>query len=220
LVYVGSTCEPTLARRLAKHVGNYKVWSKDYSKASYTTSYKIIEGGNYDIILIEEIKCETKDQLHARERYYIESQECVNKFIPTRTQKEYGKIYREEHKGEMKEYQKDYVKNHKEDISIKQKQYYEKHREDRKVYNQMYRENHQQILSIKQKTYRELHKEELNVKQNLKYTCICGKVYTHCAKKRHEKSHYHQNYLKAETEINDENLTDLGSTPTELDELR
>ena len=24
LIYIGSTCEPTLARRLAKHVGNYK----------------------------------------------------------------------------------------------------------------------------------------------------------------------------------------------------
>ena len=28
LVYVGSTCEPTLAKRLTKHVGNYKSYLK------------------------------------------------------------------------------------------------------------------------------------------------------------------------------------------------
>ena len=95
LVYVGSTCEPTLARRLAKHVGNYKIWLKN-NNYSYTTSYKIIEGNDYDIVLIEEVQCETKDQLHARERYHIENLVCVNRYKPTRTSNEYKKEYAEE----------------------------------------------------------------------------------------------------------------------------
>ncbi len=36
-VYYGSTCEPTLARRLAKHAGNYKRWSQGKNE-SYVTS--------------------------------------------------------------------------------------------------------------------------------------------------------------------------------------
>jgi hypothetical protein len=52
LTYYGSTCEPTLARRLAKHVGNYKRF-KDGKEESYMTSYKVLEGGDYTIVLVE-----------------------------------------------------------------------------------------------------------------------------------------------------------------------
>jgi queuine/archaeosine tRNA-ribosyltransferase len=57
------------------------------------TSFKIIENGDYDIILLEEVKdCENKEQLRARERHYIESLDCVNKTIPGRTNKEYYQL--------------------------------------------------------------------------------------------------------------------------------
>jgi hypothetical protein len=82
-----STCEPTLARRLAGHVGKYQQYLK--GKYHFVTSYEIIKNGNYDIILIENVKCDSKDQLTARERYYIESLDCINKLIPGRTDKQY-----------------------------------------------------------------------------------------------------------------------------------
>ena len=100
LIYIGSTCEPTLARRLAKHVGNYREWER--GKHNYITSFKIIEGNNYDILLLEDCVCETQDQLRARERYYIETIQCVNKNIPNRTNKE----YKETHKENYKEFKK------------------------------------------------------------------------------------------------------------------
>ncbi len=54
------------------------------------TSFKILETGNYDIVLIENYSCDNKDQLLAtRERYKIETLDCVNKVIPKRTGKEY-----------------------------------------------------------------------------------------------------------------------------------
>jgi hypothetical protein len=87
-IYIGSTCEPTLARRLAKHVGSYKSFLN--GKSNYVTSYKIIELGNYDIFLIENCPCENNDELHQHERYYIETLNCVNKIIPNRTQKEWN----------------------------------------------------------------------------------------------------------------------------------
>ena len=48
---------------------------------------------NTDIILVESYPCENKNELHSRERYYIENNNCVNKIIPTRTSKEFKKEY-------------------------------------------------------------------------------------------------------------------------------
>lgn len=87
-IYIGSTWEPTLAKRLAKHVGNYKDYKND--KYHYVTLFDIIKIGDYNIILLEHVEiCKSKDELHARERYYIENNECVNKCMPTRTKQEY-----------------------------------------------------------------------------------------------------------------------------------
>jgi len=95
-IYVGSTTEPSLARRLAGHVRNYKKWKN--GKYCFTTSFKIIENDNYDIVLIENCPCDTKDELHKRERYYIENLECVNKIIVGRKNKEYYEANKEKRK--------------------------------------------------------------------------------------------------------------------------
>ena len=94
LVYIGSTCEPTLARRLAKHKSSYRDWLKDNRKL-YTTSFKILKKNNVDIVLVESCPCNSKDELHKRERHYIESFKCVNKFVPGRTDKEYRNVHKD-----------------------------------------------------------------------------------------------------------------------------
>mmetsp|Transcript_24261 Transcript_24261/g.24874 ORF Transcript_24261/g.24874 Transcript_24261/m.24874 type:complete len:158 (+) Transcript_24261:133-606(+) len=109
-VYIGSTCEPTLARRLAGHVGNYKKYLN--GKYHYVTSFNILENNNYDMVLIEKYPCESKEELHKRERYYIESIECINKYIPNNMTN--GK----------QEYQKEYKKNNKDQLYLKAKQPY------------------------------------------------------------------------------------------------
>lgn len=50
-IYIGSTCKPTLARRLAKHISGYKYYLKSNNK--YTTSFKILENDDYSIVLLE-----------------------------------------------------------------------------------------------------------------------------------------------------------------------
>ena len=45
--YIGSTIEPTLARRLAGHVDGYKRWKA--GKGKKTTSFDIIDRGDYHI---------------------------------------------------------------------------------------------------------------------------------------------------------------------------
>jgi hypothetical protein len=91
MTYYGSTCEPTLARRLAGHVGKYKSYKA--GKHNYVTSYDIIELGDYEIILLELYSCVSKDELHARERYYIENNECINKIIPGRIHEEHRDLH-------------------------------------------------------------------------------------------------------------------------------
>jgi hypothetical protein len=103
-VYVGSTCEPILARRLAGHVKSYKCWLN--GKGNNMTSYKIIATGNYDIVLIEFFPCNTKDQLHARESHYTQTIQCVNMIKNQGLLIELGRI----------DYNKQYSVDHKEQI--------------------------------------------------------------------------------------------------------
>ena len=76
-VYIGSTTEPTLARRLSGHVRDYKSYLD--GKYNYVTSFKVIATGNYDIQLIELYPCNSKMELHAREGYWIKQMDCVKK---------------------------------------------------------------------------------------------------------------------------------------------
>lgn len=84
MVYYGSTCDKTLARRLSGHVSSYK-WELAGKRKDNVSSFKIIESGDYKIILVEKFPCDSKDELYARERYYIENNECVNICVPCRS---------------------------------------------------------------------------------------------------------------------------------------
>jgi hypothetical protein len=153
LIYIGSTAEILLSNRLAKHRTDYRKHLN--GKYHYITSFKILENDNYEIILLENFPCNNRYELKARERFYIESLNCVNKCIPNRTKKEYyddnkeqileqKKKYYNNNKQKILEYQKEYDKQYYEinkDKIIKQKkQYYEKNREHIKEQNKQYRE--------------------------------------------------------------------------------
>ena len=112
LTYYGSTCDRTLSRRLNNHRSNFKMYKA--GKYHYVTSFKIIELGNYDIVLVENFPCKCKDELHSRERYYIENFDCINKNIPGQSSQE----YREKNQDKIKKYNKLYKELHREKIRI------------------------------------------------------------------------------------------------------
>ena len=120
LQYFGSTTEPTLARRLASHVGNFKTWNKNKEKYDFYTSYEILKENDYYVELVELVPCSSKDELLVRERFHIQNNDCVNKYIPLRTKKEYY----EDNKEERLEYAKEYREEHKEEICDKKKKIY------------------------------------------------------------------------------------------------
>ena len=80
-VYIGSTTEKTLARRMACHRSHYKGW-KDGKRYRVSSYYLFDEYGleNCNIVLVENYPCNTKDELTIREQFYIKNTEnCVNK---------------------------------------------------------------------------------------------------------------------------------------------
>jgi len=117
-VYYGSTTKKLLSQRMTKHRGDYKGWLK--GKCHLVTSYYLFEEyglENCKIILVESCPCETKDELKARESYYIRNFDCVNKYIPGRTNKE----YRTDNKSKKAEHDRQYYEDNKSKISEQRK---------------------------------------------------------------------------------------------------
>ena len=85
-VYFGSTCD-SLKHRLSVHKNHYKRFLNGL--CNNVRSSEIIKNGDYKIELLEDCDIKTKDELLARERFFIENNNCLNKNIPGRTDKQY-----------------------------------------------------------------------------------------------------------------------------------
>jgi len=107
-IYIGSTTEKYLSKRLQHHIQKYNDWIKN--NKGYTSSFEIFKNNNYYIELVENVNCNDIYELKNRERYYIENCECININVPNRTLEEYFKT--EEYKVKKKIYdKKNYEKN-------------------------------------------------------------------------------------------------------------
>ena len=172
--YIGST-SVLLCKRMAQHRSDYK---HVYLKYGYMkqTSARILKYASAKIILIENYPCNSKEELEARERYWIKNSKCVNRVHPGRTSKEYReenkekikemkKKYFENNKERLKEKNKKYYKQNKEIIDEKNKKYSEDNKEKMKDYHKQWREENKEVLKEKKKEYYEKNKEELNKKK-------------------------------------------------------
>ena len=111
LVYFGST-----KLKLSQRISIHKTMAKRYEQGKsnkFCSSYEILKYKNPQIILVEETDCENREQLRARERYYIENCDCVNKRIPGRTQKENFAKWYSENREHRRNYQKKYYRERK-----------------------------------------------------------------------------------------------------------
>ena len=102
--YIGSTTQP-LCKRLANHLTSYKSYKN--GTGSFTSSYKVIDDGNYRIYLIENYPCNSKEELEAREGYHIRKSTCVNQRIQGRTTKEYYQVNKQYFQQYFKKYNQD-----------------------------------------------------------------------------------------------------------------
>lgn len=119
-VYYGSTTK-SLSHRMWTHKNRRRCSSK-----------QIIDRGNYTVKIVEYYPCDSKIELEARERWWIENNVCINKRIPTRTKIQFYADNIEL----MRERNKNYNKNNKEKIQAQKK---------------IYRENNKQKIANQQK---------------------------------------------------------------------
>jgi hypothetical protein len=132
-LYIGSTCL-SLPIRLRNHYELYKQYLKGNNN-NKCTAFKLFELGNVNIEIIddcEDVCC--KKALLKRERFWIETNNCVNKNIPGRTAKESSKAHYDNHKEEKRQYylnnrekrlqySKDYINANKDKYNEYQREY-------------------------------------------------------------------------------------------------
>ena len=165
-IYYGSTKQP-LCKRLYDHRNHYKRYTN--GTFNYVSSFEIVKYNDCQIFLVEQIdECRSKEELHARERYYIENFESVNIQHPNRTDKEYYQ--------DNKEKIKEYYQDNKDRIIKRQKEHYQ--------------DNKDRIIK-KVKEYRQKNKEKISKK----YDCDCGGRYVYSSRARHFKTIKHKNYI-------------------------
>jgi len=185
-IYIGSTIQPYLSNRMATHRKDYKKWKE--GKVGKCTSFDLFDKygiDNCNIILLESINAQNKDELHAKEAYYINSFDCVNKYNPEKRTEEM-----------IKEQKKQYYEANKEHLTQKKKEYYETNKEKMDEYYKEWRENNKDLKKELDKKYREENKDKIKARKLEKVTCECGTVVCRDALSRHKKSITHQEFLK------------------------
>jgi hypothetical protein len=189
LIYVGSTTQ-----QLSVRFGEHK-------RQKRTTSRQIIDLGDSYIELVENYRCENREELLKKEGEIIRSMDCVNKQIAGRTVKEwiednadkikeYHKQYRKDNDVKIKKYQKQYQTVNIDELKEQKKQYQKVNADKIKEYQNQYRENNVDKKNKQDKQYRQDNAEKL--KQKLE--CECGGKYTHGTKSIHFKTKKHKLY--------------------------
>ena len=129
-IYIGSTTN--FRQRKTKH----KSRCNNLKDPSYNLNlYKFIRDNgnwkNWNMVLVDEVKCKSKLELHKIEREWIEKlKPTLNYCIPTRTHKEH---YKDNVKKILEE-KKIYYQKNKEKIKEQKKEYREKNKEKIKEY--------------------------------------------------------------------------------------
>lgn len=139
-IYVGSTIQ-SLTQRKAGH----KRKAVDVPNRRVYQHLNTIGWDNVEIVLIENYPCESKDELNARERYWVEElNPSLNKYFPLRTQKEYRQVNADF----LKEWSREYRQKNADKIKENKREYYQQNVDKIKEKNREYR--HQNVDKIKE----------------------------------------------------------------------
>ena len=167
-IYIGSTCQHTLAKRMTIHRQGYRTWIKN--KCKKVSSFELFDEyglENCFIELIELFPCNSKDELHKAEGKWIRELKCVNKYIAGRT--------RQERVQETKPAQKQYYLDNKERILIAVTEYRQTHKAEHAEYG---------------KKYKLAHRAEV-------IRCECGRTIKRFSLAGHRHSKVHLKYMES-----------------------
>ena len=174
-IYYGSTTK-SLKERLRGHKSDAKTKNKN----KVCTSRILFQNDAIPKIqLIEEIEFDDIKELWDREAYYIRNLECINKYIPNRTKKQW-------------------IEDNKQQIAKQKKKKYEINKgkilEQKKQY---YLDNKKKKLEYRKDHY-EANKHIINEKAKIKISCQCGSIVRKSDFAQHCKSKKHQNFINSQ----------------------
>jgi predicted GIY-YIG superfamily endonuclease len=173
-IYVGSTYL-TLKKRLKKH--------KDDLKIKYVSSKKILDLKDYEIILLKNYPCYSREELRKEENKFIEKYKniCVNDVMAYRSPED------------KKKYQKQYKIDNKERLSNMKKEKFNCDCGGR--YTRYTKKEHES--SKKHKYFIETGEQKKEfTKSNKKIKCKCGGEYTEKFQHAHFKSKIHKYFIE------------------------
>ena len=196
-IYIGSTAMPRLCQRMSGHKMNYR--RTQAGAKHYVSSFEIMKFEDAKIVLVELFPCESKDELLAREQYWIDYHKAstVNKmkaFIDM-DRKEYVHSHYLENIDKYKKRSKQQQETKPEEYKAYQKQYRIDNADKSKQYNQEYAVANAETLKQYRSEYYTNNVEKINQKQRRKVICPCGKEHAYGSKSQHLKSKHHQAFL-------------------------
>jgi hypothetical protein len=187
--YVGSTVE-TLPQRYSKHGTSNKE-----ANCALWKAMKELGRENFYIELIENYPCNSKQELNAREGYWIRQKDTYkngyNINIAGRTVEEWRKENRDNILTKKREY---HFKN-REQMLLKQREYCknayatDKHKVLQRC--EKYRNNNRDLIRERSRQKYELNKEKELARFKVKVTCECGKEVNKYNLRNHQKSQQH-----------------------------
>jgi hypothetical protein len=157
-IYIGSTTQP-LSKRMSSHRSSAKV-------KKYLIYQKMNELGieNFRIILIENFKCESLEELRSREDFFIKNLKpaynVYNAVFNLENSYQKNKEYRENNIDIEKARHKQYYEANKDKLLAQHKQYYEANRDKELARHKQYRENNLEKSYQKNKEYREINRDK------------------------------------------------------------
>ena len=185
-IYIGSTCQSTLANRLCQHKIQYRSYLNG-NQRKYISSIEILQYDDVQIVLIEDYPCERKEQLTCLENYHIER----NREIAVNMKRAFTGLSR-------KEFKRQYYQDNKEDLSVKNREYVEEHREQVCAYKkQWHEENRERIIEEKRRHYDE-NKEEINQARRERRA---ADEYHHEVLRAQKKEYYERNKEKMNAKV-------------------
>lgn len=186
-IYIGSTAEKYLSQRIGHHRRDFKAFQEGRFKVNLA-SFQLLQFDDAKAILIESYPCNSKDELHAREQYWIElNQDKVVNKCKAHTgmaKEEYDNLYRKAYSEKVKIFVSE---RPQEELTQTQKR--------KQVYAKRDYEKHQEEIRARVKIYREANAEKIKARRNETKLCDCGKTYTHSNFNRHCVTKHHQAFL-------------------------
>ncbi|ARF11755.1 hypothetical protein Klosneuvirus_2_191 [Klosneuvirus KNV1] len=186
--YVGSTALKQLSTRLVGHKSSYKSYQNN--KNHYFTSFEIVQYDDCEIVLVENFPCNSEEELHIREGYWIKQLDCVNRYVTGRTRAEFFNDNCEIIRARDR---KRHAKN-KEQRNLNQKFYRKNNPEKTKQQDKTKYEKHKGKILVKAKEYYEKNKEKIKQRESEIVKCECdseirrGNLANHKRTQKHRKA--------------------------------